>query len=85
MLLKNENIKDKGKDIIFFWKIKIAEEYFEEHSDQDFFETNASKKLLSLLEHNYNVNNLYQLFQNFQKILDKNFNQEILFTSLLST
>ena len=47
MLLKNENIKDKGKDIIFFWKIKIAEEYFEEHSDQDFFETNASKKLLS--------------------------------------
>ena len=74
MLLKNENIKDKGKDIIFFWKIKIAEEYFEEHFDKDFFETNASKKLLSLLEHNYNVNNLYQLFQNldenFQKILD---------------
>ena len=31
------------------------------------------------------MNNLYQLFQNFQKILDKNFNQEILFTSLLST
>ncbi len=28
MLLKNENIKDKGKDIIFFWKIKIVKEYF---------------------------------------------------------
>ena len=72
--------------ILFFLEKKIAEEQFKREFGEDFFETNASKKLLSLLEHNYNVNNLYQLFQNldenFQKILD---NREILFTSLLST
>ena len=61
MLVKNENTEDKGKDIIFFRK-KNDEEYFKEYFGEDFFETNASKKLLSLLEHNYNVNNLYQLF-----------------------
>ena len=61
MLVKNENTEDKGKDIIFFGK-KIAEEQFKREFGEDFFETNASKKLLSLLEHNYNVNNLYQLF-----------------------
>ena len=84
MEIKCDNL-DKGKDIIFFWKKKITEIYIEKIIGES-LETKASKNLLLLLEYNYNANQIFNLFSEFKKfICDKNFKQEELFNSFLST
>lgn len=63
-------IKKTNKDIIFFWKESIVENYFSFLTDKNNL-TNFSKKIIrALLEENYNIAEIYNILYPFRFFLN---------------
>ena len=77
--------KDNHKDITFFWKQFIAEVHLKEQSI--FIKSEQMKdSLKSLLEHNFNLNEINYIFLLFQKvIMNEKSKQFDIINSLIST
>ena len=79
-----QKIENNTKDIIFFWKKNIAEEYLKEKNI--FIDSEYVENCLNLLlEHNFNLNEINFIFNLFRNILiSKNSTQFEIINSLIS-
>ena len=76
--------KGDNKDIIYYWKKYIAEEYLKENSIK--LESAPLQDSLNLLlEHNFKINKIYHIFQIFENVItNDNSNQFDIIKSLIS-
>ena len=80
----NKNLNENNKDIIFIWKMYMAENYLKEN--QIFIKSKMAKDTMKLLlEYNYNISQIYNFFLIFKEIInDENYSQYEIIKSIIS-